>query len=214
MLSNDIAYLKLSGTRTEDIPGFIRSAEGTIGFIVDIRNYPKEFAVFALGSHFVTKESPFAVFTVPDLSNPGAFYLTQPVALTPTEPYYSGKLVILVDDLTVSQAEYTAMALRASPRSITVGSTTAGADGNVSKIPLPGMMSTMISGIGVMYPDSIPTQRVGVQIDTVVHPTALGLQNGRDEILEMAIRKIAPELSSSEIERLARPCAAAMVSCR
>lgn len=204
LLSNQIAYLKLSDIRVEDIPGYIRSAKGTKGFVIDIRNYPKEFAVFALGSHFVRKDSPFAIFTRADLSNPGAFYLTRPVTLKPADPYYKGKLVILVDEVTMSQAEYTVMALRSSPEAIVVGSTTAGADGNVSKVPLPGMMSTMISGIEVLYPDSSPTQRVGVRIDTVVHPTVLGIQTGRDEILEEAIRQIAPEMSEQEIEKIAR----------
>jgi hypothetical protein len=33
------------------------------------------------------------------------------------------------------------------------GVVTTGADGNVSLIPLPGGLTTMISGIGVLYPD-------------------------------------------------------------
>ena len=53
------------------------------------------------------------------------------------------------------------MAFRAAG-GIVLGSTTAGADGNVSNIPLPGGLRTMISGIGVFYPDKGPTQRVGI----------------------------------------------------
>jgi hypothetical protein len=37
-----------------------------------------------------------------------------------------------------------------------------GANGNVSSIPLPGGQRSMISGIGVFYPDKKPTQRVGI----------------------------------------------------
>ncbi|MGA2038952.1 MAG: hypothetical protein ABSH42_06715 [Bryobacteraceae bacterium] len=54
-------------------------------------------------------------------------------------------------------------AFRASPNAFVIGSTTAGADGNVSQIPLPGGQRTMISGIGVFYPDKRPTQRVGIE---------------------------------------------------
>jgi len=43
--------------------------------------------------------------------------------------------VILVDERTQSQAEYTTMALRTAPGAIVMGSQTAGADGNVSLIP-------------------------------------------------------------------------------
>ena len=44
------------------------------------------------------------------------------------------------------------MAFRAGDNTTIVGSTTAGADGNVSRIALPGGLSTMISGIGIYYP--------------------------------------------------------------
>ena len=77
------------------------------------------------------------------------------------------------------------MALRVAPGATVIGSTTAGADGNVSEIILPGGIRTMISGIGVYYPDGKETQRVGIIPDIVVKPTRELLQ-GRDELLEKA----------------------------
>jgi len=98
------------------------------------------------------------------------------------------------------------MAFRAAPQSIVVGSTTAGADGNVSAIPLPGGLGTMISGIGVFYPDKRPTQRVGIVPDVEVKPTLAGIRAGRDEVLEAAIRHIlGPAVPAAEIEKLSRP---------
>lgn len=97
------------------------------------------------------------------------------------------------------------MALRSTPNAIVVGSTTAGADGNVSTIPLPGGLRTMISGIGVFYPNGSPTQRVGIHVDIEVHPTVGGIRAGRDEVLESAICQIVPELPESDAEKLARP---------
>jgi C-terminal processing protease CtpA/Prc len=88
-----------------------------------------------------------------------------------------------------SQAECTAMALRAMPNSVIVGSTTAGTDGNVSDIPLPGKLNTMISGPGVFYPDRRPTQRVIVP-NVVIRPTIHGVAAGRDEVLEAARRMV------------------------
>ena len=46
--------------------------------------------------------------------------------------------MILIDEFSQSQAEYTTMAFRVAPSVVVIGSTTAGADGNVSQIPLPG----------------------------------------------------------------------------
>jgi C-terminal processing protease CtpA/Prc len=155
--------------------------------VVDIRNYPSEFVVFALGGHLVTERTEFARFTTADPRNPGAFLWGSPVALEPLEPTFTGTVVILVNEVSQSQAEYTAMALRASPNALVAGSMTAGADGNVSPIPLPGGISSMISGIGVFYPDRTPTQQVGIVPDLEVLPTIQGVREGRDEVLEAAV---------------------------
>lgn len=100
---------------------------------------------------------------------------------------YPGKVIVLVNSNTQSQGEYTAMALQSSKMVQVIGSTTAGADGNVSSISLPGGVKTRISGIGVFYPDRTPTQRIGVKIDVKVYPTLKGIIEGRDELLEKAV---------------------------
>jgi C-terminal processing protease CtpA/Prc len=204
MLTPEIAYVKLSMLKKEDVVIDLLVALETKGLIVDDRNYPQGTA-FELGSRLVEKSTEFAIFSVADMSNPGAFHTapTQAV-LTPAEPHYAGKVVILVDEETMSQAEYTAMALRAAPNAIVVGSMTAGADGNVSRIPLPGGLQSLISGVGVYYPDGSPTQRVGIHVDVEARPTIEGIRAGRDEVLERAIREIEPELSESDVEKLAR----------
>lgn len=70
---------------------------------------------------------------------------------------------------------------------MTIGSQTAGADGNVANIKIPGGYSTFISGVGIYYPDGTETQRVGIKIDLEVKPTIEGIKKGKDEVLEQAI---------------------------
>lgn len=82
------------------------------------------------------------------------------------------------------------MAFRRAPGAKVVGSTTAGADGNVSPFALPGGLRTMVSGLGVFYPDLQPTQRVGIVPDVVKRPTIDGIKAGKDEVLEEGIRQI------------------------
>jgi hypothetical protein len=190
MLSDEVAYLKLSSVQQASSADYTRMAEGAEVLVIDIRNYPNQFVVFTLGRHLVGAPSPFARFTIGDLSNPGAFRWTaQPTALSPMAPRFDGAVVILIDEVTLSQAEYTAMAFRTAPGAIVVGSTTAGADGNVSGIPLPGGIDSMISGIGVFYPDGTPTQRIGIVPDLVVRPTIQGIREGRDEVLEAGVSR-------------------------
>ena len=205
-LSDEIAYLKLSSVKAADAADYIKAAAGTNGLIIDIRNYPSEFVVFALGSLLASEPVEFARFTVVDLINPGSFHFTAPITLRPQPPAYMGRIVILVDENSQSQSEYTAMAFRAVTGATVVGSTTAGADGNISPLPLPGGLRTMISGIGVFYPDKRPTQRVGIIADVHASPTMDGILAGRDEVLETAIRVILGDgVPVSQVEEMIRP---------
>ena len=206
LLSKDVAYLKLSSAKEADCTHYVEEAFGTKGLIIDIRNYPSEFVVFALGSHLVENDTEFVRFTEGDLSNPGAFHWTKPLSLNPEKPHYSGRIVILIDESSMSQSEYTAMAFRAARGAIVIGSTTSGADGNVSPFALPGGLHTMISGIGVFYPDKSSTQRIGIVPKIEARPTIAGIRAGRDEVLEEALRQIlGGQTPAAEIEKIAKP---------
>jgi C-terminal processing protease CtpA/Prc len=203
MLSDQVAYLKLSSIKPADVARYIDSASGTRGLIIDIRNYPSASVVFELGNLLVDRETRFVQFTHFDLSNPGAFHWMEGPVLVPAKPHYSGKVMVLVDEVTQSAAEYHSIALRSSPRTTVIGSTTAGADGNVSQFKLPGGLSTMISGLGIFYPDKKPTQRVGIVPDVEVKPTVAGIRAGRDELLEEALRRIlGPDATPEKIEAM------------
>jgi C-terminal processing protease CtpA/Prc len=190
MLAGNVAYLKLSSVKADQASAYIGAAANAKGLIIDIRNYPSEFVTYALGSHLVSNPTVFASNTFTDIVNPGAFHWEIGSTINPDLPHYAGKIVILVDEISQSQSETTARAFRAAPGAIVIGSTTAGADGDVSGIPLPGRLRSMISGIGVFHPDHKPTQRIGIVPDIVVRPTIAGIRAGRDEVLEAAIHQI------------------------
>jgi C-terminal processing protease CtpA/Prc len=204
LLCPAVAYVKLSSIRAEQIPELLAAAEGTRGLIIDIRNYPSDFVVFELGEHLVTAPTSFARIIQGFAANPGAFAWTREWQLRPKSPHYGGRIVVLVDEDSVSLSEYTAMAFSSVPGSIVIGSTTAGADGNVSKILLPCGLTSLISGIGVFWPDGRPTQRVGIVPDLEVHPTLGGVREGRDEVLEAALQALLGEgTAQDEVRRIA-----------
>jgi C-terminal processing protease CtpA/Prc len=208
-LSPDVAYIKLSAIFAGEVAELIQRASGARGLVVDVRNYPASMVFRELGERLVAEPTPFARFTYPDTGNPGAFTAGTPRILPPRSPAYRGKVVILVDEVTLSAAEFTAMALRAAPGSVVVGSPTAGADGNLAMIPLPGGLETMISGLGVFYPDGRPTQRVGLVPDVEARPTIQGIREGRDEVLEAGIRQILRDsVTEEQIRSMARPAGA------
>jgi C-terminal processing protease CtpA/Prc len=206
LLSPEVAYLKLGTAKAADMASFVELAKDTKGMIIDLRDYPEDFSgIYVLGSLLATGHTEFAIFTHADLSNPGAYHFGNTAALEAGPLHYKGKVVILVDEVTQSRAEFAAMALRSVPNAVVVGSTTAGADGDLSAIILPGGLSAAISGNGVYYPDKRPTQRIGIVPDIEAKPTITGIEAGRDEVLEVGIQHIlGSDASSGDIQKIAR----------
>lgn len=191
LIGTDIAYLYPGSLKAGEIAQLIPEIAKTKGLIVDLRSYPNDFIVFSLGEFLVPKATSFVKFSTGNINTPGLFTIADELQVgKDNTDYYKGKVVILINEVTQSQAEYTTMALRTAPRATVIGSTTAGADGNVSSFTLPGGISTMISGIGVYYPDGKETQRIGIVPDMVVKPTIKGVTEGRDEVLEKAVEII------------------------
>lgn len=189
-LTPDIGYIFLGTLENRDIPKMMRELRATSGIVIDLRCIPSDFVVFSLSQYFHIKKTAFAKFSKTNIQNPGEFTFTKPVYAPKIKYPYNGKIVILVNETTQGLAEYTAMSLESTSTATVVGSTTSGANGNVSEIILPWGISTSFSGVGVYYPDGKETQRVGITIDDVIKPTLGGFLFGKDEALEKAVQII------------------------
>ncbi len=149
------------------------------------------------GGWLKSVKTPFARITKLDIQKPGQFNVsyvengnvpgTKNWRKIPDTVKYQGRVVILVNKETISRTEYTAMAFSSIPGAKVIGSRTAGADGDVSRVPLPGGIETYISGIGVYYHDDTQTQVIGLRIDIPVEPTLQSVKAGTDEIFDKAI---------------------------
>ncbi|EDM35384.1 peptidase S41 [Pedobacter sp. BAL39] len=187
LLEGNIGYVYPGSYKNTDLPAIIELFKDTKGIIVDMRCYPSDFMPFTFGKYLKSSNAPFVKFTGMNVSEPGLFTFSEDLENGNSgSKAYKGKVVVMVDASSQSQAEYTTMAFQSAKNVKVIGSTTAGADGNVSQIMLPGGIRTIISGLGIFYPDGTPTQRVGVKIDKEVRPTIKGLIEERDELLEAA----------------------------
>tara|TARA_R110000765_G_scaffold62953_5_gene122327 strand:- start:498 stop:803 length:306 start_codon:yes stop_codon:yes gene_type:complete len=99
-------------------------------------------------------------------------------------------VVLLVGVISHSRTEFIAMSLQAGDNVPTIGSQTSSADGNVSRFEMIGSYKTMITGVGIFYPDNTETQRKGVKIDMVCKPTIDGIVAEKNEVLECALNYI------------------------
>lgn len=191
LINPDIAYLYPGTIKGSYLPRIAPDLLKTKGLIIDMRCYPSDFIVYALSEYLLPESKPFVKFTAGSLSAPGQFTMSPNISVGKTNPdYYKGKIIILVNESTLSQSEFSTMAFSTAPDVTIIGSTTAGADGNVSQIILPSGIMTGISGIGVYYPDGKETQRVGIVPDIEVKPTISGITEGRDELVEKALELI------------------------
>jgi hypothetical protein len=191
-LSPEVAYLKLAPLSNADLTRHLREIRSVPALIIDMRAYP-DYLVYPLGGALIEKTTPFVRNTKCDLSNPGAYFWSEIVEIPPDKPRYPGRVAVLVAESTQSRGEYFAMALAASPRTTIVGARTAGADGDLAQVPMPGGLVASMSGNGIFYPDRTATQQVGVKIDVSCGPTIAGMRAGRDEVLECALKVLTKE---------------------
>ena len=197
-----VGYIDPSTLKEGDLQLLMEDFAHTRGLIVDLRQYPSVFLPYLLGEYLTPEPVQFARLTLPNPALPGSFYhldsfYTGAGTMRATGqssredyPLYQGKVVLLMNENSVSQSEFTLMALRQSPRAVVLGSPSLGADGNVVTLELPGNVQTRFSGLGVYTPEGGATQRVGLEPDVVCLPTVAGLREGRDELMEEAIRLI------------------------
>ncbi len=191
LIDKDIVYIDHGMLKKTDLEQISKELQNAKALIIDDRNYPSEFPLFQLGKLLVPNKSDFVKFSNGSIKTPGLFTYTKPLDVgAANSNYFKGKVIILVNETTQSSAEYHAMAYRTAPNATVIGSTTAGADGNVSDIKLPGGISSMISGIGIYYPDGKETQRIGIVPDIEVKPTIEGIKSGKDEVLDKALEFI------------------------
>lgn len=199
LIADSVGYMTGLNYTKADAERIIDEFRDTKALIVDMRCYPREFMPYDfIARYFLPCTTPHVMWLRSTWSLPGTFrFETSALPVNAgwfgtrkgNPDYYKGRVIVLVDAWTQSQAEYTAMAFQAAPRCTVVGTQTAGADGDVTKIVLPGADRYIyFSGLGVYYPDGTNTQRTGVRIDVPVHATVEGLRAGRDEILEKALQ--------------------------
>jgi carboxyl-terminal processing protease len=157
--------------------------------VIDVRNYPN-WTVLKLTHLLIKGKCKFAKFKQINYDYPGSFVWTESQTIGNGRKEYEGTIYILVDYHTMSQAEYTVMALQQHTRSVVIGGQTAGADGNISFVPFPFGVKSYFSGLGVFYLNGKATQQVGVSRDYQIVQDKSLIEKEQDLILRKAIELI------------------------
>lgn len=185
-INDKVGYINMAIVKDTDIEDIFKSFETKKSLIIDLRNYPA-FIYYKFSRYLNSEKRDFSKLYSPSINYPSRFRYKENLQTDSSRKAFKGKIILLVNEESLSRSEFTAMAFQTADNVITVGNQTAGADGDLVVFEYLGGYRTAISGNGVLYPDDSETQRKGIKIDVEVKPTINGLKLGRDEVLEKAI---------------------------
>ena len=202
MLTKDIGYADLSGRLTDsDNDSIVRMLKHTKAIIFDMRGYPhgngmNSFAGILWKSK--TKAGGKYVVLEPSSKN---FPNNPQVDIEDTRTttfhgssntyagwIYHGKTVVLTNECAQSFAENVVGGLKDMSDATIIGSPTAGAQSSTDNFNVPGNITLWLSAGNLLLPNGKSFMRFGFQPDINVRPTIKGIQAGKDEVLERAIK--------------------------
>ena len=108
--------------------------------------------------------------------------------IMPADVHYDGKIVILTDANTASAAEDFVVPLQCAKRATVIGEPTYGSTGQPIYYNLPGGGWLSICTVKTKYPDGREFIDVGCQPDIPVNRTIKAIVEGRDEVMDAALR--------------------------
>ena len=197
VLPSGYGYVDLGRLQVGEVDQMFETIKGTPAVIFDMRGYPNGTA-WAIAPRLSEKTKPVAaLFSRPlleatslgDAESAGSisYSFTQKL-LERKGDAYKGKVVMLINEDAISQAEHTCMFFEAATDVTFIGTPTTGANGDVTFMVLPGNLPVTFTGHNVRHADGRQLQRVGIQPSVRVAPTVRGVAAGQDEVLDRAVK--------------------------
>lgn len=198
-IDDGIYYLNLLTIDEKGFTDSLYQLAQANGIIFDFRwtgkrkeNY-KPFNQMILLMHLIDSQVESAKWNVPSVIYPDrknfTFYESS-WSLQPTLPHFKSKNVFITDPNVISSMETFLAIVEHYKLGEIVGGVTAGTNGNVNFIPLPGGFEIMFTGMKVLKHDGSQHHLIGVKPTYPVQRTIKAVKEGRDEYLEKAIEVI------------------------
>jgi C-terminal processing protease CtpA/Prc len=196
VLSDGIGYVDLGRLMPSQVEDLFTKVKDTKALILDMRGYPNGTA-WPISPYLNSRKATYGASFYPTTisgsageAEIGTVNFMQNLPINHGEPIYQGKVVMLINEMTISQAEHSGLFYEAACDITFIGSPTAGSNGDVTDLMLPGGIRMTFTGQGVKHADGRQLQRVGLQPKVFVRPTVKGVREGRDEVMDRAIRYI------------------------
>ncbi|HEY0481040.1 MAG TPA: S41 family peptidase, partial [Kofleriaceae bacterium] len=146
-------------------------------------------AGFLILAHFIDHEIKSPYWDKPISSVLERKYERTQASIFPLQPRLSAKLIFVANGRSASSPETILQYARAAGLGIIVGEPTGGTNGDVATFDSLNGISVRFTGLRALNQDGSVLHGRGITPDVVAHPTAAGIRDGRDEILEAAISR-------------------------
>ena len=184
-IATGITYINLGTITSKDLAQAFEESSDQKAIILDLRNYPKKLLLNDFTPLF-PKKTEFIKLLAPLKNRPsvGEYDAESPLRVIDAPfkvgkknaKYFKGKVVLLVNRTTGSQAEFFGMAIQQAPQCITIGEQTMGAVMNITSALLPDKQEFYFTSNAAFYPDGTLVQGKGLQLDYEIQESALNYQ--------------------------------------
>ncbi len=182
-----ITYVDLNGMTDGDLTRALPQLEAASGIVFDMRGYPRTFKPL---EHLIDDPVTSAQWYVPLNTFPDRINMTFEFSnweVEPEEPRLTENVVFLIDGRAISAAETFLGIVEHYHLGELAGEPTAGTNGNINLINLPGGYSMVWTGMKVLKHDGSQHHGIGIQPTEIVSRTIQGIRAGQDEQLERAV---------------------------
>jgi C-terminal processing protease CtpA/Prc len=186
-----IFYVDLSRIEDKDFDAALPRLATAKGVVFDLRGYPRTSPEVL--QHLTDHPIHSAQWMIPVITRPdqqGVTWNRSRWTLLPLQPRLAGKIAFLTGGGAISYAESTMGIIEAYKLAAIVGGPTAGTNGNINPVDLPGSYRLIWTGMKVIKHDGSRHHGVGIQPTVPVEPTRRGLAAGKDEVLEKGLEVV------------------------
>lgn len=185
-----VFYLDLDRLTDAQFDSILPTLERARGIVFDMRGYPSHVDTPRILAHLSDSALHSAHFDVPVYARPdreGVTYIKGGWPVPPLAPRLRAKVAFVTGGGAISYAETTMGIVEAYHLGAIVGEPTAGTNGNINPILIPGGYNVVWTGMRVLKHDGSRHHGVGILPTVPVHRTLKGVAAGRDEVLERAL---------------------------
>jgi len=192
-INNNVMYINIGWTNMKAIHKIMSQLQQSKTIICDLRNWTgdNEDINNFIGYLLTQKDTATHWMQIPHRIYPDrekiVEYATEGFDLKPAKPHLNAKIIFLIDGGDYSWAESYISIIEHYKLATLVGQPTAGTNGDVDYLNLPGGYTISYSGLKIVKLDGSQHQGVGTKPDIYVEKTIKGVRENRDEFLEKAL---------------------------